>query len=390
MTKDKEIKTLVPPLRFPEFDATEGWASNKINQLCKIGNGRDYKHLNAGDIPVYGSGGYMTSVDDYLHDGESVCIGRKGTIDKPIFLTGKFWTVDTLFYTYSFHKCLPKFLYRIFQQITWYKYNEAGGVPSLSKTTIGNIDILVPKNKKEQQKIVDCFDSLDNLINTVSDKIDALKEYKKGLMQQLFPVESKAIPALRFPEFKNAGEWKETTLGEEVFYENGKAHENDIDETGKYIAVNSKFISTDGEVVKCTNSPNCLAEEGDILMVLSDVPNGRAIAKCFVVDSNDRYTVNQRVCKLKPKKVVSLLLYYIINRNPYLLAFDDGVKQTNLKKEDVLKNPFKLPNDPKEQQKIADFLSSVDELISTETDKLNQLRAHKKGLMQQLFPNIKE
>ena len=180
MTKDKDIKTVVPALRFPEFRDGEGWIPNKIDHVCKIGNGRDYKHLSAGNIPVYGSGGYMTSVDKFLYDGESVCIGRKGTIDKPIFLTGKFWTVDTLFYTYAFYKCLPKFLYLIFQQINWHKYNEAGGVPSLLKTTIGNINIFIPNNESEQKKIVDCFSSLDDLINAVADKIETLKEYEKG------------------------------------------------------------------------------------------------------------------------------------------------------------------------------------------------------------------
>lgn len=181
----------VPDLRFLEFQGAEEWKGYKLKSLCEIGNGKDYKHLGSGNIPLYGSGGYMTSVDDFLYDGESVCIGRKGTIDKPIFLTGKFWTVDTLFYTHSFHNCLPKFLYLIFQQINWYKYNEAGGVPSLSKTTIGEINVFVPVGKKgelkEQQKITDCLFSLDELIEATSRKVEILKEHKKGLMQQLFP-----------------------------------------------------------------------------------------------------------------------------------------------------------------------------------------------------------
>ena len=173
--------------------------------------------MNKGNIPVYGSGGYMTSVDDFLYDGESVCIGRKGTIDKPMFLTGKFWTVDTLFYTHSFHYCLPKFLYLIFQQIDWYKYNEAGGVPSLSKATIGEINIFIPVDKngkqKEQQKIADCLSSIDDLITSTVKKIEALKAHKKGLMQQLFPAEGKKVPVIRFPEFQDAGEWRMEKLG---------------------------------------------------------------------------------------------------------------------------------------------------------------------------------
>lgn len=176
----------VPKLRFAEFKDSGDWEEKTFDQLFDIGSGRDYKHLEKGDIPVYGSGGYMLSVNDYLYDGESVCIGRKGTIDNPIFLTGKFWTVDTLFYTYSFKDCLPKFIFFIFQNINWYNYNEAGGVPSLSKTTIGKIKILVPK-PTEQQKISDCLSALDELINVEVQEIEQLKHHKKGLMQGLFP-----------------------------------------------------------------------------------------------------------------------------------------------------------------------------------------------------------
>ena len=392
MAKENEIKTAVPALRFPEFQDTEGWKEYKLKNLCEIGNGKDYKHLSSGNIPLYGSGGYMTSVDDFLYDGESVCIGRKGTIDKPIFLTGKFWTVDTLFYTHSFNNCLPKFLYLIFQKINWYKYNEAGGVPSLSKTTIREINVFAPVGKKgelkEQQKIADCLSSLDELIEATTQKVETLKEHKKGLMQRLFPAEGKNVPDLRFPEFQGTSVWQSTLLGAVVDYENGRAHENEIDEEGNFIVVNSKFISTDGEVVKRTNTPYCLADKEDILMVLSDVPNGRAIAKCFFVDQSGKYTVNQRICRLRSKNINSKLLFYLINRNPYFLSFDDGVKQTNLKKSEVLECPLMIPSSPIKQQKIADLLSSIDDLIIATGQRIKSLKEHKKGLMQQLFPKI--
>lgn len=196
----------------------------------------------------------------------------------------------------------------------------------------------------------------------------------------------KNIPELRFPEFKNEGEWEEKVVSQLAEYENGKAHEQDINEEGKYIVVNSKFISTDGEVRKYTNSANCIAQKDDILMVLSDVPNGRAIAKCYIVDKNNFYTVNQRICKLTPTNADSKILYYLLNRNAYFLNFDDGVKQTNLRNEDVLNCPLVLPKNPKEQQKIASCLSSLDEVIATHSQKLDVLKNHKKGLMQNLFP----
>lgn len=92
----------------------EEWDVVKLGEILTIGSGKDYKHLDTGTIPVYGTGGYMLSVNEYLYDGESVCIGRKGTIDKPMLLDGKFWTVDTLFYTHSYKNLNAKFLYSAF------------------------------------------------------------------------------------------------------------------------------------------------------------------------------------------------------------------------------------------------------------------------------------
>lgn len=115
-----------------------------IGAILSIGSGQDYKHLLKGGIPVYGTGGYMLSVNKWLYDGDSVCIGRKGTIDHPFFVSGKFWTVDTLFYTHNFNGILPKYCFYLFRTIDWKKYNEASGVPSLSKKTIENIPIRIP------------------------------------------------------------------------------------------------------------------------------------------------------------------------------------------------------------------------------------------------------
>ena len=217
-----------------------------------------------------------------------------------------------------------------------------------------------------------------------------LKEHKKGLLQNLFPQGGETVPKKRLKEFENTGDWKETSLIQVAEYENGKAHEQDIEDSGEYIVVNSKFISSDGEVKKFTNTHFCLANKGDILMVLSDVPNGKAIAKCFFVEEDNLYTVNQRICRITPRNLNSKILYYLLNRNPYFLAFDDGAKQTNLRKEDVLNCPLMIPEDPKEQQKIASCLSSLDDLITKQAEKIEQLKQHKKGLLQGLFPTMNE
>lgn len=259
---------------------------------------------------------------------------------------------------------------------------------NLSKGSFLKLRVPIPK-PEEQQKIASCLSSLDELLAAHKDKLDALKNHKKGLLQNLFPQEGETVPKVRFPEFEGDGEWVETTLEEMADYENGKAHEKNIDENGNYIVVNSKFISSEGETVKYSNTAFCPASEGDILMVLSDIPNGKAIAKCFYVDEDDKYSVNQRICRITATNCDSRFLFYIMDRNAYFLSFDDGVKQTNLRKSDVLEFPFRIPTDPVEQTKIASCITAVDDLIKSQSAKIEELNQHKRGLMQGLFPKIK-
>ena len=152
----------VPEIRFKGF--TEAWEQRKLGELVDVCSGRDYKHLSEGTIPVYGTGGYMLSVNDALsYDRDAIGIGRKGTIDRPYILKAPFWTVDTLFYAIPREKVDLNFAFDIFQNIDWKKKDESTGVPSLSKTAINDIDVLAPKHD-EQQTIGQFFAALDDLI----------------------------------------------------------------------------------------------------------------------------------------------------------------------------------------------------------------------------------
>jgi len=123
----------------------------------------------------------------------------------------------------------------------------------------------------------------------------------------------------------------------------------------------------------------------EILMVMSDVPNGKAIAKCFYVNKSKTYSLNQRICALRTKNNYdSLFLYYILNRNRYFLQFDDGVKQTNLKKGEILDCLLQIP-DFQEQIYISKVLATVDKEIQKEKEKLKTFKSQKKGLIQQLL-----
>ncbi|MCH5320544.1 MAG: restriction endonuclease subunit S [Eubacterium sp.] len=149
-------------------------------------------------------------------------------------------------------------------------------------------------------------------------------------------------------------------------FKNGKGHEKNITSYGKYIVVNSKFISTDGNVKKYSNEQICPLYKNDILMVMSDLPNGKALAKCFIVDEDNKYTLNQRICSLSvknPNLTNYKFLYYYLNRNRQLLKYDNGVDQTNLKKDNILK--IRIPIPPLEiQNTIVRILDNFTKLIA--------------------------
>ena len=191
-------------------------------------------------------------------------------------------------------------------------------------------------------------------------------------------------PSYRFVRYTEA--WEQRKLGEVAQYRNGKAHENCIDENGKYIVVNSKFISTDGEVKKFSNKKNEALFENEIAFVLSDVPNGRAIARTFWVEKNDKYTLNQRIAGITPiGETFPYFLYILMNRHPYFLAFDDGAKQTNLSVSDVMGFEAYYPK-YSEQQKIGAYFRNLDHLITLQQRKLEVLKEQKKTYLKLLFP----
>ena len=180
-----KLQSLIKGIGKQLFMDNQNWRTVKIGELLRIGNGKDYKHLCIGKIPVYGTGGQMLLVNDYLYDGESVCIGRKGTIDTPMFLKGKFWTVDTLFYTYDFKDVLPKFCYYLFLQINWKLYNEGTGVPSLSKSTIENIKVKIP-SLEQQKKICSILDCYEHKTNNEEQILEIYHSEKQYLLRQMF------------------------------------------------------------------------------------------------------------------------------------------------------------------------------------------------------------
>ncbi|MDT2576126.1 restriction endonuclease subunit S [Lactococcus petauri] len=256
-------------------------------------------------------------------------------------------------------------------------------VSSISKGNLQKTLVSFPKDFEEQQKIGSFFKQLDDTIALHQHKLDLLKEQKKGYLQKMFPKNGAKVPELRFAGF--ADDWEDRKLIEVADYRNGKAHEKDISEYGDYIVVNSKFVSTNGLVKKYSDEMIAPLSKNEIAFVLSDVPNGRAIARTFLINEDNKYSLNQRIAGITPHADTnSYFLHSLMNRNHYFLRFDDGVSQTNLSKKEVEKWVEFYPS-YEEQQKIGAFFKHLDDTIALHQRKLDLLKEQKKGFLQKMF-----
>lgn len=255
------------------------------------------------------------------------------------------------------------------------------------------MSILLP-SIEEQQKIAKCLSSLDALILAHSGKVEALKAHKKALMQQLFPAEGETTPRLRFPEFQNDGEWEEKPLNKisPVIFDGTHQTPSYVQEGVPFFSVENlvsgnknKFISTeDYYIVTSKNKP----ENGDILV--TRIGN---IGFSKVVDWNYDFSIYVTLAVIKKSKEFnSYYLHFFIQSKRYQ---NELLKKSLLNavpckiNMDSLRNTLVLLPKPKEQQKIAKCLSSLDALISAQSSKVEALKQHKKALMQQLFPTCK-
>ena len=367
-------KVYVPNLRFPEFQGE--WITYKIKDVLSIGNGRDYKHLSNGEIPVFGTGGYMTSVDECLYDGETTFIGRKGSINKPFYYNGKFWTVDTLFYTHSFNGITPKFTYCLFQTINWLKYNEASGVPSLSKDTIEKIKIKIP-GLEEQNKIAKLMFALDERISTQNKIIEDLKKLKSAIID--YAINSIDADFIKFSSlYEIAGEGGTPTTSNASFYDNGKIPFIKIDDLKKkYLTENKDFITELG----LQKSSAWLVPSRSILF-----SNGATIGEITITT----YPVctKQGILGIVPKSNIDVeFLYYFMSSSYFKKAVSRIVTEGTMKTaylKDI--NSIRCPIPTKgKQQEIAQMPSALSSKIDFEQSILKLFYAQKQYLLRQMF-----
>ncbi|MFD0699996.1 restriction endonuclease subunit S [Myroides pelagicus] len=355
----------------------EGWKLKKLKTILNIGSGKDYKHLDKGNVPVYGTGGVMCYVDSYLYDGISVGIGRKGTINKPLLLQGKFWTIDTLFYTYNFKNVTPEFVYYKFLTVDWLKYNEASGLPSLSKNTIEGIVLDIPPIA-EQHKIATILSTWDRGIAQQEQLIAEKKVYKQGVMQQLLTGKK------RFPGFTD--QWKEVKLGDvgkikmckRIFLDQTSTNgEIPFFKIGTLGYEPDSYIKRDlfVEYKNKYNFPN----KGDVLITCSGT-----IGRCVQFDGKDAYFQDSNIVWLDNNEIVitNNFLYKILQNVNWNTLNSTTI--TRLYTTDLKSLKLKIPT-LKEQEKIASFLSAIDKEIEILEKELEGMRTQKWGLMQQLL-----
>lgn len=397
-----------PQLRFEGF--TDDWEELKLSELIqKGGSGGTPKSTNKtyydGDIPFLGisdiskSNGYIDDTEKHISEkglnNSSAWIVPKGAISLAMYASvGKLAILNTdaatsqAFYNMVFeYESIRDYVYHRLGRANdlgeWTKLISTGTQANLNADKVKNFEIQVPQSIDEMKDISTFFNQLDIFITLQQRKLDLLKEQKKGCLQKMFPKNGSKIPELRFEGFTN--DWKERKLIEVADYRNGKAHEKDISEAGDYIVVNSKFVSTNGLVKKYSDEMIAPLSKNEIAFVLSDVPNGRAIARTFLISEENKYSLNQRIAGITPHADTnSYFLHSLMNRNHYFLRFDDGVSQTNLSKKEVEKWVELYPSYG-EQQKIGSFFKQLDNTITLHQRKLDLLKEQKKGFLQKMF-----
>lgn len=406
MEKGNKIKTVVPDLRFPEFQGMNGWEKTYIYKECPNpysggtpkttekkyygGNipfirsaeiGKDKTELSITQEGLKNSSAKMIQKGDLLialygaNSGDIAISKIDGAINQAILcLKAK---SNTLFIYYTLLKKQKNIVTKYLQ----------GGQGNLSGEIIKSIDFYIPQ-EIEQQKIADCLSFLDDLIEATVQKIDALKEHKKGLMQRLFPAEGKNMPDLRFPEFQGTEEWKECSIDEYFDFKQGFQcpieEQYDKQENGMVRFIRIIDLTQPSTPYRYINNPGnqYYINKESLFMVRYGDPGLIGIGYEGIIANN----LFQLIAR---KKTNPYFFYFLFSKEKTRikgLSSSTSLSAINFTSLKALKIIVSQNTD--EQQKIADCLFSLDELIEATSRKVEILKEHKKGLMQQLFPKI--
>ena len=418
----------MPKLRFPEFRDADGWTERCIGNVCTSFSGgtpnTSQNEYYGGTIPFIRSAeidraetelfltdeGLKNSAAKLVEKGNvlvalygansgDVALGKvDGAINQAI-LCLKSERSNGFIYQYLSYK--KRWIIATYLQ---------GGQGNLSGDIVKSISLSFP-SFREQQKIAECLSSVDDLMAAQARKVDALKTHKKGLMQQLFPREGETQPRLRFPEFKNSGEWETMSIQEMidrrliVGHLDGnhgglypKAEEFSPNKEGiPYVSAND-FMNGSVDFSKCKRLPierarlfkKGVAKDGDILFA-----HNATVGPVAKLDTSEEFVILRTTAtyfRCDGERLSNEFLKSGLSSPKFVSQYSRVMSQSTRNQVPITtqrKLALQIPKPP-EQQRIADCLSSLDALITAETQKLEGLKTHKKGLMQQLFPSLEE
>ena len=412
-----------PLLRFPEFLNDEEWAMDSMESIFEIKNGYTPSKSNPdfwtdGTIPwfrmedIRKNGHILSDSIQHITPGAvksaglfpaySIIVATTATIGEHALiivdsLANQRFTFLTKRKSFDNRIDMVYFHYFMFIIDEWCKQNtNAGGLLCVNMEAFKKLTIPYPASLAEQQKIAECFTSIDKQIEATNSKLQQLKAHKRGLIQRLFPARGKTVPELRFTEFRNDGEWEIKKLRDIATFSKGKGiSKTDVTANGttpciRYGELYTTYKETITDVSSYTDLPVTdlfLSKANDVIIPSSgETKEDIATASCIIKDG---IAIGGDINVIRTSNNGIFLSYYLtyVKKND-IARIAQGVSIIHLYNEQLRDLVVELPNSIKEQQRIADCLQSVDNVIKSYEDKITALELHKKGLMQQLFPKL--
>jgi type I restriction enzyme S subunit len=380
----------LPALRFQEF--SEKWQTFTLNEICstfKSGLGITSEKIDGNGLyPVYGGNGLRGYTSEFTHDGFYALIGRQGALCGNINLAnGKSFISEHAVAVQANESNNTKWLAYKLELMKLNRLSESSAQPGLSVTKLLKITIEIPK-KQEQTKIANFLTAIDEKLSQLTQKCELLTQYKKGVMQQIFSQE------LRFKDDdgQDFPEWNETTLGNiATFLRGGSLSKSDISPDGKFECVHyGELFTIYSEVIRSLKSKTNLTETiksefGDILMPSSDVtPAGLAKASC-ILKAGIILGGDINIIRLKDKTEPIFISYLLNFYKHKIIELVSGTTVKHIYIKDIKTISMTVPHAIKEQTKIANFLTAIDEKITTTQTQLKAVKQYKQGLLQQMF-----
>ncbi len=411
-------RALVPERRFPEFRDAGEWEVKPIGKIATLRNGFAFKsstYSDNGRYKIITIGNVQAGAlfaedaktiselpsDIQLHQQLQVgdiLISMTGNVGRICRVDIEDCLLNQRVGKFEIHGADIEFFYHILNKDSFrdaMQSRAAGGAQgNLSSSAIEEFTLSIPKQDAEQQKIADCLSSLDELISLEAQRLDALKAHKKGMMQRLFPGEGETVPRLRFPEFRDAGEWEEKSVGDlgEIVTGNTPSTARPEFYGGDIPFVSPADISDHRYVDGTKTTLTALGfdetrpiKANSVLFVCI----GSTIGK--VTQNVRECATNQQINSIIPNAEHSDgFVYYSLSLNANRIGNHAGMQAVPIINKTLFSSVDLLVPKIEEQQRIADCLSSLDELITAQSERLATLKTHKKGLMQQLFPVLNE